>query len=318
VIVEVPELARQRALSNGSAGEAWLDALPDVLDDLADRWGLTLGRAFVGGTASYVVAAMDADGRRCVLKVGMLLDMYDDDAAERSIAVHRWTGGRGCVRLLDADLDTHPDAPAMLLERLGSNLHDLDTPIPDVLDIVADTLLEFWRPTDAEAQAQLPLPTGAFGAVWLADFITTNWEQLGRPCDRQVIDRAVEYCDQRAAAFDPATAVVVHGDAHGWNTLRADDGTYRFVDPEGLVSAREHDLGIPMREYNEPLLDGDTAALVRQRAERLANRCDADADAVWEWGFVERVSTGLANLRDFTGTDGDNGHLFLEVARRCL
>jgi hypothetical protein len=35
---------------------------------------------------------------------------------------------------------------------------------------------------------------------------------------------------------------------------------------------------------------------------------------VWEWGFIERVSTGLANLRDFD--DGD-GSMFLEVARRC-
>jgi hypothetical protein len=34
---------------------------------------------------------------------------------------------------------------------------------------------------------------------------------------------------------------------------------------------------------------------------------------VWEWGFVERVSTGLAALRDF---DGDEGLAFLEVARR--
>jgi hypothetical protein len=36
---------------------------------------------------------------------------------------------------------------------------------------------------------------------------------------------------------------------------------------------------------------------------------------VWEWGFIERVSTGLANVRDF---DSDSGSMFLEVARRCL
>jgi hypothetical protein len=47
----------------------------------------------------------------------------------------------------------------------------------------------------------------------------------------------------------------------------------------------------------------------------LAGRCDADAQAVWEWGFIERVSTGLANLKEFTG---DEGAAFLEVATRCL
>ena len=40
-----------------------------------------------------------------------------------------------------------------------------------------------------------------------------------------------------------------------------------------------------------------------------------DPRAVWEWGFIERVSTGLANLRDF---DDGAGSQFLEVASRCL
>jgi streptomycin 6-kinase len=103
--------------------------------------------------------------------------------------------------------------------------------------------------------------------------------------------------------------------AHGWNTLDAGNGTFKFVDAEGLWSEPEHDLAVAMREYNEPLLVGDTAALVRDRAEFLAARCSVDPHAVWEWGFVERVSTGLANLRDF---DNGDGAVFLEVASRCL
>jgi streptomycin 6-kinase len=71
-----------------------------------------------------------------------------------------------------------------------------------------------------------------------------------------------------------------------------------------------------MREYNTELLAGDTARLVRERAESLAERCGVDARAVWEWGFVERVSTGLTCVRDLD--DRDAGLAFLEVARRCL
>ena len=69
-----------------------------------------------------------------------------------------------------------------------------------------------------------------------------------------------------------------------------------------------------MREYNDPLLLGDTPRLVRDRAEFLAER-RVDPEIVWEWGYIERVSTGLASLRDF---DDDHGAKFLEVARRCL
>ena len=308
---QVPELVRQRAESHGEAGRRWLAGLPEVVSTLADRWELALGSAFEGGTAAYVVAAVRADGGECVLKVPMLIDDTDRVAFGRSVLVHQLAEGRGCAELVDHDDDT----PAMLVERLGPNLHDLGLGTDEVLDAIADTLRELWRPIDPGVE----LPTGAEKAEWLAGFITTTWEALGRPVERVAIDRAIDLCERRAAAFDPGRSVLVHGDAHGWNTLAARDGAtaggYKFVDPEGIVSSPEHDLAAPMREYNVELLAGDTAHLVRARAEHLAARCDVDPDAVWEWGFIERVSTGLVALAHFT--DGSGGP-FLEVARRCV
>ena len=304
---EVPVLVRQRALANGRAGQEWLDRLPEVVEDLARRWGLQPGRAFGGGTASYVLAVTDASGRNCVLKVGMPLDTDDSNAFARSVRVHELADGRGCAELFDHD----PSAPAMLLERLGPNLDELAMPLPAILDVITATLVKFWRPVGPEAG----LPTGADKAGWLAGYIAQTWEALGRPCARAVIDRALALCEKRAAAFDPDRAVLVHGDAHGWNTLEAGPGSFKFVDPEGLRSEPEHDLSVAMREYNGPLLAGDTARLVRQRAEGLAARCGVDAAAVWEWGYIERVSTGLANLREF---EGGAGRAFLTVAERCL
>lgn len=305
--VDVPELVRQRALANGSAGRAWLDDLPDVVAGLADRWHLELGTAFSGGTAGYVVEAFGPGGVACVLKVAMPLDMDDLAAFERSVAVHRLAAGRACAELIDHDTD----ASAMLLERLGPNLAELGFEVPRILDVVAATLRSFWRPAPDDDR----FPTGADKAAWLADFITSTWTELARPCPRSVIDRAVACCDERADAYDASDAVLVHGDAHGWNTLGASDGHFKFVDPEGVRSERAHDLAVPMREYNTPLLAGDTARLVRRRAEHLAGLCDLDPEPVWEWGFIERVSTGLANLRDF---DDDSGREFLAVAERCL
>jgi streptomycin 6-kinase len=199
----------------------------------------------------------------------------------------------------------------MLLERLGPNLAELGMSLPRLLETIAATLQSFWRPVARD----VALPTAREQAAWLAAYIESTWSELGQPCERTVIDRALEFCASRSDAFDDSRAVLVHGDAHGWNTLAAGDGQFKFVDPEGLRSEREHDLAIPMREYNEPLLDGDTKQLVRKRAELLARLCDADAQAVWEWGFIERVSTGLANLKEFTGGEGA---AFLEVATRCL
>jgi len=307
VPVDVPDLVRQRAMANGVAGRRWLDDLPEVVAALAERWGLEIGEPLQGGTAAFVTAATDRSGRACVLKVAMPLDMEGHEAFARSVLVHQLAGGRGCAALLDHDAS----APAMLLERLGPNLDDLGMALPQLLETVAATMRSFWRPVAEDCG----LPTGAEKAMWLADYITMSWEDLGRPCSREVVDQAVSYCDERAAAFDPSRAVLVHGDAHGWNTLDAGEGTFKFVDPEGLRSERAHDLSVPMREYNRPLLAGDTPRLVRERAELLASWCDVDPEPVWQWGFIERVSTGLANVREF---EGDEGMVFLEVAAHCL
>jgi len=302
--LDVPPLVRSRAAAAGEVGRAWLDALPSVVAELVARWGLELGAAYRGGTAGFVVAARDVAGRDVVLKIAMPLD--DDEIAgfRRSVAVHRLAGGQGCARLLEDDDAT----AAMLLERLGPNLHELGMAVPEVLEVVAATLRSFWRPASPDVE----LPTGADKAQWLAQLIVSTWEQLDRPCPRDVVDRAVAYCDERAAAFDAGRAVLVHGDAHGWNTVAAGTG-YKLVDPEGVWSEPAHDLAVPMREYNEPLLAGDTSRLVRERASLLADWCAADPEAVWQWGFVERVSTGLLNLRDFDRHDTT----FLDVAACC-
>lgn len=306
-MIDVPELVRQRALSRGEPGRRWLADLPRVVAELADRWQIILGEPYGGGTASLVVAATTADRRRCVLKVPMAFEPDDRATFERAVLAHQLAAGRGCAQLLDHDLV----APAALLEQLGPNLGDLGLELPELLDTIADTLRSYWRP--------VPDPTGLRSGpdhtAWLAAFITRTWNELDRPCAPAVIERALDCCERRTAGFDPRRAVLVHGDAHGWNTLAADDDTFKLVDPEGLWSEPEHDLAVPMREYNEPLAAGDTRRLVRERAERLAERCGLGAERILEWGYIERVSTGLANLRDF---NTDQGHLFLEVARRDL
>jgi streptomycin 6-kinase len=298
---------RARAVSNGAAGRRWIDDLPDVVAELVARWDLTLGRTHHGGTAALVMDAVEAGGRECVLKVVMRLDAAHDESFRRTVMVHQLDGGRACAELYASDAAV----PAMLLERLGPNLSDLHLSLPQVLDAITATLRSFWRPVPDDCD----LPTGADAAEWLAQHIVSWWDELRRPCARAVIDRALDYCAQRAAAFDLVDAVLVHGDAHGWNTLAAGDGVYKFVDPEGLRSERAHDLSVAMREYNEPLLDGNTQHLVHERAEMLANACHVDPEPVWQWGYVERVSTGLLDIRELGGGQGTT---FLEVAARCL
>lgn len=61
-----------------------------------------------------------------------------------------------------------------------------------------------------------------------------------------------------------------------------------LIDPDGLLAEPECDLGVLMREDPVELLQGDP----RERARHLAVLAGLDAEAVWEWGVVKRVSTG--------------------------
>ena len=70
---------------------------------------------------------------------------------------------------------------------------------------------------------------------------------------------------------------------------RSADG-FRLIDPDGLLAEAECDLGALMREDSVPLLHGDP----HERARWLATRTGLDATAIWEWGVLDRVATGLA------------------------
>ena len=92
----------------------------------------------------------------------------------------------------------------------------------------------------------------------------------------------------RIAAHDDERSVLVHGDVHQWNALRSGDG-FKLIDPDGLLAEAEYDLAVLMREDPEELIGVDD----RERAHALAARTGLDPQAIWEWGVVERVSTGL-------------------------
>jgi streptomycin 6-kinase len=173
---------------------------------------------------------------------------------------------------------------ALLLERLGRSLFELQLPILRRHEILVSAARRIWRPAPDSG-----LPSGAAKARWLGDFIAAMWEELDRPCSERTVDHALACAERRAAAHRDDTAVLVHGDVHQWNALAAGDG-FKLVDPDGLLAQPEYDLGIIMRE--DPL-EGD----LHERARRLAQRTGLDADAIWEWGVVERVSTGLLGTR---------------------
>ena len=274
-MVEIPAVVREKALAIGA--REWIDGLPALISAIEGDWRVSVGRLYGDSTEAFVAEATCADGTPSVLK---LILPRDGDGAAHEATVLRLAAGEGCPRLLREDISRG----ALLLERLGRSLHKLRLPVERRHEILISAAARIWRPA-----TDCGLPTGAAKARSLAEFITTMWAELDRPCSERAVEHALVCAKRRGDAHRDETAVLVHGDVHQWNALEAAGG-FKLVDPDGLLAEAEYDLGIIMRE--DPL-EGD----LRERARRLADLTGLDANAIWEWGVVERVSTGLLGDR---------------------
>jgi streptomycin 6-kinase len=274
VTPDVPEEVRNKLIADGN--EAWLDELPSLVESLAQDWALTIGATRRGGHKALVVDATLADGTAAVVKVGVPGTRGEMRFEATAL---RLADGDGCAALLRDDLDRN----ALLLERLGATMSAL---VPDPAsrhDLLCDVASRLWRPIDADVD----LPSGADRARDYAEQLPRLWEETGRACSQKAVEDALECIEQRRRAHDDGHAVLVHGDVHHLNALQTPDGTFKLVDPDGLRAEPAYDLGTIVR------CDPDIGDDLRARTQRLAARAGVNANAIWEWGTIHRVVSGL-------------------------
>lgn len=300
--LDLPEAVRRRALAT-KAGRDWLVSLPSLVNILEREWGMDVSTVLAGGSEALVAEATGRDGAEAVLKI--VIPEQETGESERRCLL--CADGRGYARVLN-----HDDARnAMLLEKLGPRLSQSGLSPDQQLDIICRTLLDAWRDVPSETNFM----SGDEKADSLASFIRETNARLEFALDPHIMDTALRFAREREAAFSLDHAVLAHGDCHPDNTLIVpgdDPPTCKFIDPDGLIIERAYDLGILMREWSDDLLAGDPLSLGVQRCTRLSSRTGVELKAIWQWGFVERVSTGLL-LRHLNMDDA--AEPILEVAR---
>jgi streptomycin 6-kinase len=306
--IELPPLVKQKALHSGPEGERWLADLPRLLAELEGEWAITAGESLAGGTAAYVARARTRDGQPVVLKIG--LPTEDVGAEIQALAD---ADGRGYVRLLASDARRR----AMLQEALGSSLETLQLPPEEAMAILCAMLREAWKlPVTDERRAT----HAEEKAAALHRMVVDLWKELDGPCSERVMREALRCAERRASAFSLDRCVVVHGDSHPANALQvlrprpgAEVG-FVFVDPDGFLAEPAYDLGVVLRDWCEQVLAAeDPRELLRMYCDLLAGETGIDDTAIWEWAFVERVTSGLFSL--WSGFD-EMGRRFLESAER--
>ena len=299
----------------------WQTQVPQALERCRRTWELEVQGLLTRSVGSSLYRVR-LRGRDAVLKLAR-------PSAElaRQADVLAAAKGHGYVHLYDRD----DDQGALLLEALGPSMEhradDLFKSLPAVVVLplmqgneliqpMVESLQEAWRlPTDA-----LPVaPDAPHRSTVLHALIQRMADELG-VTERYgaAIDRALVYTDHRLSLRSVSREVLCHGDPHLGNLLEvtsprpgAPEG-YVFVDPDGIVCEPEYDLGVVMRGFNRLVLAAeDPVVQVRGWCATLASLTDTDAEAIWQWSFIERVSAGL-----YLMSQGwpERGYPFLDAA----
>lgn len=320
-MTDVPAPIRSHLRTLQPEWQAWLEWLPGAREAAVERWGLTLGPV-VSQSVGSAVYHVTRRGRPAVLKLVTPGEFFDQQVATMTAAK-----GRGYAHVYESDLP----GGAVLMERLGRSLDEEwraefgnvpgevllgSVPVEPHLHERTQTLIEAWKVPLSVAPE---VDAESHKAAQLGRLVESLHASLGLDDVDAVVQRALLFAEQRLQARQPDRQVVCHGDPHEGNLLRVlsprpgAPADAVWVDPDGFRCEPDYDLGVAVRSANKFVLaSDDPVVMLRGWCARLADQTGTDAEAIWQWGFLERVSTGLYLLdRGLV----DRGRRYLQAAR---
>jgi streptomycin 6-kinase len=277
-MIEVPE--RLHWWRETPAGAEWLASLPRLAEECAEQWLLRLAKPYRGGNVSLTVPAERADGTLAVLKINFPEEETDHEAD----ALAHWRG-EGAVRLLEADRNRN----ALLIERAvpGTSLWEIENDEEATL-VAASVLRRIWRHPPPESHPFRLLADEA--EQWMAQ-LGLDWDQLGRPFEREIVDAGVAAA--RELSRSQPDLVVCHQDFQGSNVLRAQRERWLAIDPKPIVGERAFDVASLLRDRRWMLRRPGSATRIQRRLDLLASELDLDRERMRGWGIVHTLYWGV-------------------------
>lgn len=253
----------------GLTHDAWLERVPELVDECVDAWDLRLGDPYPAGAAGYTVRADLADGAPAVLKV-----IFPHREAEHEAAALRVWDGEGAVRLLDYDEGRW----AMLLERCEPGTLLAEAEPETALDVFIELLPRLWTNGGA------PFRPLADEAGWWIECLPGDWERAGRPFDRRLVDTAVGLL--RELSDSQGDQVLLHQDLHADNVLAAEREPWLVIDPKPLVGERAFGIAPIVRDVEL----GRGRRDLERRFDRLTSELGLDRDRARGWTIGQTIA----------------------------
>lgn len=253
-----------RPAEGGPGGDAWLEALPGLVRDVAKEWDLRATGGLRHGVCAVVIPVEGRHGG-AALKVSW----PHAEAAQEHLALRAWDGD-GAVRLLAAD----PRRWAMLLEPLDADRELAGEDIDTSTEVIAGLLRRLDRPA-------LPQLTRlSTESVRWAEQIRTYGARL---LPRRLAERSAAIFDDLGHC-DGADDRLVHTDLHDGNVLAGDREPWLAIDPKPLAAVPE--FGIAPLVWNrddDARGDWSVRAHLRRRVELACDVGGFDVDLAMLW-----------------------------------
>jgi streptomycin 6-kinase len=277
-VIDIPdEFAAWTVAREGPAGRIWIDSLPLMVASYLERWSLTMEGPIWHGYMAVVVPVRRADGGRAVLKVCWL----NGESRGETRALAAWAG-RGAVRLIERD-----DAVGvMLLERLDESRSVRELDGESAARIAGEVCQRLSIPADA---VELPR-VAELAAGWVTQ-LPLDWNRLGRPFERNLLDDAVTTCRD----FGPEQPdLLLHGDLVFDNILRGDREPWLAIDPFGLIGEPAYDASsLLTNRWSELASKPDLRIAVLRRVAAFAEGAGAETQRTRRWAQARMTNDAL-------------------------
>ncbi|ADX72573.1 streptomycin 6-kinase [Pseudarthrobacter phenanthrenivorans Sphe3] len=302
-----PDLAARYGRSR--EGRDWLASLPGIAGSLLEKWRLVSdlppGSLPWNGHGAIVLPVCREYGSPAVLKIAF----PHDEARREHHALALWQG-RGAVALLDSD----PDTCSMLLERLDAGRPLSGVPMADAVVVWGGLVPQLGLVPDDRRQWREFEHVAARAEQW-SDDLPADWEQLGRPFPRWLLEAALEVCQTRGAVGRrSARDVLVHTDLHFLNILARPDAPageatspagYAAIDPQPMIGEAEFAVAPLLWNRLQDLPLNHPESGLRQRCAEFSSAAGLDPEAARQWAVVREVANALA----YAGKPGHRGDL---------
>ena len=259
----------------------WLSRLPSTVQELEQRWSLTLGEPFddddVG--CAWVTTVTLADNSPAVLKLGM-----PHMENKHEIRGLRFWNGDPTVRLLRAD----EELGAMLLERCepGTRLRTLSLTEQD--RVIANLLRRLWRSPSAPHPFR---PLSDLMTYWAAETLAAaeHWSDPGLV--REGLLRLEEL------SRNSASAVLLATDLHAGNVLQSRREPWLVIDPKPFVGDPAYDATQHLFNGMERLLGNPHEVI-----SRFADLLGLDHERIRLWMFARAAAEPREDWNDKDST----------------